>query len=196
MPGQTRALIWTAVATALIVALSTSDRISAAFQQPTVNPTGKTIVEFQDRVKAYMAFQRKISADIPKLPSKATPQQIDQRQRELGKRIIAARAGVKQGDIFGPDMTALIRKLLAPIFAGAKGAAIREAIFDEPHPVLPAVNVRYPDDVALSTMPPDVMRLLPKIDDEVEYRFIGRHLILLDVEAHLIVDVIDNAIPA
>lgn len=190
-----RALIWTSVATAIIVAMASSDRMSAAFQQATVNPTAKTIVEYQARVKAYLAAQRKISSDIPKLPDKATPQQIDVRQRELGKRVIEARLGAKPGDIFGADMTALIRKLLEPIFKGAEGARNRAAIYDEPHPVVPAVNVRYPDDVPLSTMPPDVMRLLPKIDDEVQYRFIGRHLILLDVEAHVIVDVIDNAIP-
>jgi hypothetical protein len=38
--------------------------------------------------------------------------------------------------------------------------------------------------------------MLPKLEETLEYRFIGRHLILLDVPAHLIVDVIDNAMPA
>src|SRR4030095_4645399 len=146
------------------------------FQAP-VNPTAKTITDYQERVKAYLAAQRKISAGIEKLPDKATPQQIDTRQRELGKLVMAARKGAKRGEIFGPDMSALVRQLLAPIFKGANGAKVRAAIFDEPHPVVPEVNVRYPDDVPLSTMPPDVMRLLPTVDPALEYRFIGRHLI-------------------
>jgi hypothetical protein len=141
-------------------------------------------------------MQRKAGTGVPTLPANATPQQIDTRQRELGRRVVAARAGAKQGDVFGPDMPALVRKLLAPIFKGPDGKKVRAAIFDEPHPVVPAVNVRYPDEVPLSTMPPDIMRMLPALDEALEYRFIGRHLILLDVEAHLIVDVIDNAIPA
>ncbi len=45
-------------------------------------------------------------------------------------------------------------------------------------------------------MPPDVLRALPRLDEGLEFRFIDRHLILLDVKSHLIVDVIDNAIPA
>jgi hypothetical protein len=183
------------VGMAVVVALASSVRLSAVTQEPAVNQAAKTMVDFQERVKGYLSLQRKISSDLPKLPAKATPQQIDVRQRELGRRMIAARAGAKQGDIFGADMSVLVRKLLAPIFKGAQGNKIRAAIFDEPHPVVPGVNVRYPDDVPLSTMPPDVMRLLPKLDDEIEYRFIGRHLILLDVEAHLILDVVDNAIP-
>jgi hypothetical protein len=58
------------------------------------------------------------------------------------------------------------------------------------------VNARYPDEVPLSTMPPDLLRVLPALDEGLEFRFVGRHLILLDVRSHLIVDVIDNAMPA
>ena len=162
---------------------------------PKTNPTAKTIADYQDRVKAYLDAQRKLSSGIAKLPDKATPQQIDTRQRELGKLVMSARKGVKRGEIFGADMTALIRRLLAPLFKGPDGAKVRAAIYDEPHPVIPEVNIRYPDDVPLSTMPPDIMKLLPSVDPALEYRFIGRHLILLDVDAHLIIDVIDNAIP-
>ena len=205
MCDPARALIWTAVATSMTVAVATSDRMAAAFQAPATSqakppaaadPAAKTIADFQERVKAYLDAQRKISADIPKLPDKATPEQIDARQRDLGKRIMDARKGIKPGDIFGTEVSALVRRLLAPMFKGAEGARNRAAIFDEPHPVVPAVNVRYPDDVPLSTMPPDIMRVLPKVDPALEYRFIGRHLILLDVEAHVIVDVLANAIPA
>jgi len=195
MHGTARALIWTSVATAVVFALATHDGVSAAFQAP-VNPTAKTIADYQERVKGYLAAQRKISVDIPKLPDKATPQQIDARQRDLGRRMMAARKTAKRGDIFGADMSALLRTLLAPLFNGPDGAKARAAIFDEDHPVVPGVNVRYPDAVPMSTMPPDVMRLLPGVDPALEYRFIGRHLILLDVEAHLIIDVVDNAIPA
>jgi hypothetical protein len=57
------------------------------------------------------------------------------------------------------------------------------------------VGGRYPDEVPLSTMPPQVLAALPKVPEELEYRFIGRRLILLDVHAHLVVDYIDDALP-
>ena len=151
---------------------------------------------FSKRVAGYTALQKKISAGLPAVPAKPTPQQIDDYQRGLGQGIMQARKGAKKGDVFGPDMPALIRRLLLPVFKGPEGAQVRAAIIEEPHPVVPVVNARYPDEVPLSTMPPDVLRLLPKLEEGLEFRFIDRHLILLDVKSHLIVDVIDNAMPA
>jgi hypothetical protein len=147
-------------------------------------------------VADYTALQKKISATLPAVPDKATPKQLDDYQRALGQRLITSRGGAKQGDVFGPDMPGIIRRALAPIFKGPEGARVRAAIIDEPHPAVPAVNARYPDDVPLSTMPPDVLRVLPRLEEGLEFRFIDRHLILLDIKSHLIVDVIDNAIPA
>jgi hypothetical protein len=45
-------------------------------------------------------------------------------------------------------------------------------------------------------MPPDILKALPKLDESLEFRFIGRHLILLDTPSHLILDVVDNAMPS
>ncbi len=58
------------------------------------------------------------------------------------------------------------------------------------------VNSRYPDAVPLSTVPPQLLAGLPQLPDDLEYRFIGRRLILMDVHAHIIADFIDNALPA
>ena len=171
------------------------DSSFAGLQAP-VNADAAAFDAFSKRVAEYTALQKKISAALPALPAKPTPQQLDDHQRALGQGIMQARKGAKKGDVFGPDMPALIRRLLAPVFKGPDGAQVRAAIIEEPHPVVPIVNARYPDEVPLSTMPPDVLRLLPKLEEGMEFRFIDRHLILLDVKSHLIVDVIDNAMPA
>ena len=39
-------------------------------------------------------------------------------------------------------------------------------------------------------MPPSILLNLPKLPEELEYRFVGPHLILHDVNANLIVDFI------
>jgi hypothetical protein len=175
---------------------STAPDPSFAGLQTPVNRDAAALDAFTRRVAAYAALQRKLSATLPALPDKATPRQIDDYQRSLGRLITEARRGARKNDVFGPDVPAIIRRNLAPLFKGPEGAKIRASIIDEPHPVVPAVNVRYPDEVPLSTMPPDVLRALPKLEEGLEFRFIDRHLILLDVKSHLIVDVIDNAMPA
>ena len=42
-------------------------------------------------------------------------------------------------------------------------------------------------------MPPQVLKALPKLPEDLEYRFIQLNLILLDPHAHLIVDYIPRS---
>jgi hypothetical protein len=184
----------------LVVALLASPLAFTAQAPPAAtqaaNRDAQTLTDFQTRVKNYVTMRQKLMTGRPALPDKATPEQIEAHQRALGQLVIAARKGAKKGDMFGADTTSLVRRLLAPIFKGPDGAAIRSAILEEPHPVVPAINTLYPDDVPVSSMPPEILKALPKLDETLEYRFIGRHLILMDVPAHLILDVVDNAMPA
>lgn len=163
--------------------------------QSQVNADSKAMSDFQARVKTYLDGRNKLAGSLAKLPDKATPGEIDKRQRALGAAVIASRPKARVGDIFGADFSAFVKRQFAPIFKGKDGAVLRAAIFDEPHPAVPAVNARYPDEVPLSTMPPEVLKVLPKLEPGLEFRFIGHHLILLDADAHLIADLIPNAMP-
>ena len=107
-----------------------------------------------------------------------------------------ARATAKQGDLFTPPMQVFVKRLCAEVFKGYTGKHDKDEIYDESHPVKPVINKRYPDVVPLSTMPPPVLAALPKLPDELEYRFVNNDLILMDVHAHIILDYIPDAIPA
>jgi hypothetical protein len=73
---------------------------------------------------------------------------------------------------------------------------LKSSIMDEnPVGLTVAVNRRYPDTVPLSTVPPQVLQTLPKLSEDMEYRFIGERLILLDTHAHVVADFIDDALP-
>ncbi len=47
----------------------------------------------------------------------------------------------------------------------------------------------------MATMPPSLLAVLPRLPKELEYRIIGRFLVLRDVDAALIVDYIPDLIP-
>jgi hypothetical protein len=174
---------------------SASNALAQSGRGPRVNPTAATVSEFEKRLDAYAALHKKLEASLPKLPTDATPQQIDQNQRALGNLIAQARANAKPGDLFTPDMQRLVRRLCADVFKGSAGREAERQVHDEPHPITPEINKRYPDVVPLSTMPLRVLAELPKLPDELEYRFIHRHLILMDVHAHIMLDYVLNAIP-
>src|SRR5207253_1930731 len=99
---------------------------------------------------------------------------IQDAQVALSKEIRAARAGAKPGDIFTPEIAAEFKRLLHP---EAKEPPTKAAIKDDnPGPVPFKVNEPYPDKATLSTVPPNVLEALPKLPDNIEYRFVGKHL--------------------
>jgi hypothetical protein len=163
--------------------------------KPTVNPNAATIAEFMKRVNEYVALHKKVEATLPALPKQTTPQQMDAHERALAKLIQEARANAKQGDIFIRPMQQLVRRLLRPVFVGRAGEQIKSEITDKEYKgsVKLVVNGRYPDDVPVSTMPPQVLESLPKLPEELEYRFVLTNLILFDPHAHIIPDWVDQA---
>ena len=152
-----------------------------------------------DRVKDYVALHLEIEKSLPKLSNEATPEQIDKHQREFEMKIREARATAKQGEIFTAEARPVIMRLLATVFGGPDGRQLKASIMDE-NPVDPValkltVNSRYPDTVPLTSVPPQVLQTLPKLTEDLEYRFVGDWLVLLDAHAHVIADFIQDALP-
>lgn len=185
-----------AVIAALAVAFAALPA-SARPQAERVNPHAKALAKFQESARAYVELHKKLEATLPAVPNEATPAQLDQRQRALAALIQDARKGAAPGEIFDRDARPYIRKLLYGIFTGPSGKRLRLAIHEEnPGEVVKlTVNGRYPDTVPFSTVPPQVLSNLPPLPTELEYRFIGTTLILLDAHAHIIVDYLTGAVP-
>ena len=169
---------------------------AAPAQAAPAGSDAQTIAAFNQRLKAYADLHNKIEKTLPPLPKETSPGVIDKHQRALEALIREHRKTAKRGDLFAPDMERLVRRVFAQVFSGTEGAKLKATVMDEnPVDVKLAVNSRYPDEVPLSTMPPQVLALLPKLPEDLEYRFIGSRLILLDVHAHTIADYIENALP-
>jgi hypothetical protein len=193
-----------AYAAGLLAALTVVSAAAAAQQKtalpppPVPAPGAETtaVAEFLKHCEAYVSLHKKIEGGLPKLPQEANPEQIDQGQQALSKGIVAARTGAKPGDIFAPPAADYLRQTLVQVFKGADGKQLRASILDE-NPIGAAVSINgpYPDSIPLSTMPPQILNALPKLPEELEYRFIGERLILFDHHAHLIVDYVDRALP-
>jgi hypothetical protein len=154
------------------------------------------LATMNDGLRRYVELHKELERDLPKLPDDATPEQIDRNQRALEQKVREARRSARQGELFTPEAEPVIRRLLAAVFEGPEGRQLMASILDEnPAGMKVSVNMRYPDTVPISTVPPEVLQTLPELSEDMEYRFIGRHLILLDTHAHLIADYIDNAMP-
>jgi hypothetical protein len=165
-------------------------------QQPAVNVDAQIMAALDKRIRDYSDLHEKLEATLPPLSNDAAPDQIDKHQRALGALLQNARPNADHGDVIGPAARALIRRLLARALGGSDGAQLLQAIMeDNPGPIRVRVNSRLPDDAPRSTLPSQVLQMLPRLPESVEYRFLGRRLVLIDSHALIIVDYIDEALP-
>jgi hypothetical protein len=161
-----------------------------------VNADAATLADFKARLNKYIELQKDLADDSPPLKETSDPAKIDAAQEVLGAKIRAARKDAMPGDIFTPQTRALFRRLMYPELKGADGPETKAAIIgDDGPPKVPLkVNAKYPETQPLPTVPPNLLARLPQLPEDVEYRIIGKNLILRDVDANIIVDFMPNAI--
>lgn len=165
--------------------------------QPAVNADAKVQKEFIDRVQKYLDLRKKLESELPGLPDKTDPQKITAHQQALLKSLQRVRSTSQPGEIFREDARHLIRRLIAGALAH-EGSAPRRAMQEESPGALPLrINSPYPTSQPLPTVPPQVLLALPRLPDggELEYRFLGRRLLLLDSQANMVIDYMDHALP-
>ena len=158
---------------------------------------GPAAADFDSRVKAYLTLRGKVDNDAPKRQPSNDANKLEDNQRLLGELIRNARASARQGDVFGPAIAGQLRTLLKREVSGAGGANARASIEDEKATVELKINGLYPANQPLASVPPGVLQAMPPLPkgQDLEYRFVGQHLILLDTRANLIIDFVFNALP-
>jgi hypothetical protein len=167
--------------------------------------TEEAIKDFNERVEDYLKLHKRAASTLPDLTGKEDPVTVAAYRVALARAIRARRGAAHRGDIFDakvvPTIVARVRAELQGPEARPARKVIREGNpqFDPEGyvPVPIRINADYPLKAPVSTVPPSVLMVLPPLPAEVlEYRFVGRDLILRDVEANLIVDYILGAAPA
>jgi hypothetical protein len=162
-----------------------------------VNPDAQLLVDFKNRVDKYMELHNRLEKQAPPLKETKDPAQIKASQDVLARKIAEARKDAKPGEIFTPEIRQLFRRLMYPETKGKDGAETKAALAEEKQELKDVkirVNAAYPDGAPLMTVPPNILAALPKLPEDLEFRFVNRHMILLDVHANIIVDYVLNAI--
>jgi len=162
-----------------------------------VDPTKAPFEEFAKRVDQYAALRNKLADSVGPLDPTWSQAQITERATKLADAIRTARAGAKQGDIFTTEAATIIATLIKteydrrpPATLNARGDAQREL-----PDFVPEVNQLYPTTYPLATFPATLLPLLPRLPKEVEYRIVSKFLILRDIEANVIIDIMPHAVP-
>jgi hypothetical protein len=152
---------------------------------------GYIVSDFSTRVQSYFDLRSRLEKGLPPVRVTTDVAEIRRAQRALAREIQAARHGAHEGDIFSPVISAEFREVLAREMNADTWAVIMD---DNPGEFSHEINGIYPDGTPYSAVPVNILAALPALPDDVEYRFLGRHLILLDARANVILDEIACAI--
>lgn len=176
----------------LLLALGTC-AIALATAPPEVNAGAALVQDFSNRLDLYMKVRKPL---VAKLKPTNSPTAIIDRQRNLAADIKLARPQAGQGDIFTPAICGEFRRLIGIAMGGRRAHRVRQSLKRaEPVHLHLRVNDTYPTNVPLQSTPPTLLANLPRLPQPLDYRVIGRDLVLHDMEANIIVDFIPNAIP-
>ena len=150
---------------------------------------GGVMADFSARVSAYSELRSELTKGLPPL-TVDDPAQVQNAVHALAAKIRVARKRAKRGDIFTPAIARAFQKALRKV----DDSTWADIADDNPGEFSKRINASYPEDKPYSTVPPNILAILPKLPDDMEYHFLGRHLILLDTRASVIVDWIPMAI--
>jgi hypothetical protein len=152
--------------------------------------------DFDKRVAGYVRVHKAMEAKLPELRSTTVQAKIAGHRQDLAGAIQDARQSARQGDIFTPEIAAEFRRMMAVAMQGTEAARVNESLRNgSPVALKLKVNDRYPEDAPLQSMPSTLLLNLPKLPPEVDYRLSGPDLVLRDVKANLVVDIVPDAMP-
>jgi hypothetical protein len=156
--------------------------------QGTFDP--ETLAEFNRRVQDYAALRRRLEVGLPPLVVTTNADDIERFEHRLAERIRHAR-GDRHGQLFAPAMEGQVKRMLQ---VQADPVTVDAIMDDGPGEFDVDINDTYSKKRSLGTVPPKLLLILPELVPDLQYRFVGRHLIIFDPRANIIVDEIPHAL--
>jgi hypothetical protein len=150
--------------------------------------------EFQRRLGSYVHLRNGLAAKLKPLSPTSSAADLKAREESLAAAIKSARRGAKPGDLIPHPVAVFITRVVAEDLK-TRTPTERTGVFAElPRGVRPVVNTNYPEGAAMPTVPPLLLSKLPVLPDNLQYRFFGNAIVLVDADSHVIIDVIPDAL--
>ena len=149
----------------------------------------RLVAEFRRRADAYMALQEKLQKQGTRQKRRGDIGDNLVSQGALATRLRFARHDARPGDLFTLPIAMALRRAMDPELRGLAQRSTRQSIReDAPEVFVLAINGDYPAGAPRSTMPGNVLKILPPLPTGLEYRIADTHLVLMDVDANIVVD--------
>lgn len=154
------------------------------------------IKQFDAEIAKYMRLRQKIRSEVQGPVKNSSSSQVNNASDALAGAIERSRQGAQVGAIFSEPIATVIKRRISHAVRTENLVAVLADIDDEGKSTMaPKVHLRLPVSAQMATMPASLLKVLPALPKELEYRILGRYLIIRDVDASLILDYIPLAVP-
>lgn len=166
---------------------------------PTFIHEERMLEGFEERVGHYVRLHRRLERALPPEQLFEDLEDMSAAVETLHYAIADARPYAQEGNVFTPAAAYVLTRRLHRAITdnGYTPAEVLAAINAGYRPGIgvPEINGRFPPSRDRDVWPA-LRAVLPALPDELRYRFVDRDLVLLDVHADLVVDILRDALPA
>jgi hypothetical protein len=171
--------------------------VTLAVAQGPASPS-QLVAAFVSATHDYAQLHRKLEGQIGSIDINSSVESINRTMAQLAAELREHRSGATQGDLFTPALAHELRLRIDDALRsnGFTTADVRDAgraeAFDYSKIRL-YVNDTFPWALAVA-MFPCVIEMLPPLPPELQYRIVGDDLLLIDVHASIIVDLLPSVL--
>jgi hypothetical protein len=168
----------------------------AAAEAVPAAPLDSAWTSFAASVDDYVKLRARIRQELPPLTVTTKPGEISAASDAIAQAVQRANPKAPQGRFFTQQTAAEIRRRIDQ-YARSYDLSSVIAPDAEERETVRGFNVytRFPKDSVMQSMPPGLLAQLPPLPKLLEYRLVGRVLILRDTDAALVLDYLPNAVP-
>ena len=146
---------------------------------------------FDITVARYMALHRKVERYLPPVINWTDSQEAERSMTEMAAALRRVRWSAAEGEIFQSEISMAFRQFFATI-----SSECQERLVDAAASAIGSretVNDSFTWATSRS-VPPCLQERLPQLPIELHYRIVGSDLMLVDLHANLVVDVLRRAV--
>jgi hypothetical protein len=160
-------------------------------------PRVEGVQAFAERTEAYAELHRQLEKSIAPQDSFIDAAAMLAASDSLRASLRAARAGAREGDLFAPVAAILRQRVrLALRERGIEARELVAEMIEDTEGTPPPARINEPFSwLHGNIMLPWLLEALPPIPGELEYRLVATHLVLIDVHANLVVDILRDVLP-
>jgi hypothetical protein len=170
--------------------------ITALAVQSDTRAAQTPIDEFNGGVSAYVALHRQVERYLPPQQNFTTAEEGLAYAAALRRALCAVRPDAREGDVFASaagEFRGRIRSALRRHGVEPRDLVLAMIDDTEPGALPPVVNAAFSWALG-NVMPSFLIDVLPALPDELQYRFVGSSLVLIDIHAGLVVDILRSAL--